>query len=277
MSYQRTRTAEGRAAPFLMVEFQMGPELFYRYTDTEKAKTFQGETWEPTTLRPEFPGEDGDLKEQTLKLEVQGDLAPALLLINRPPSFVCRVKVWEGNLLDSNREARLRFAGRAFSAKWSESGVIEITVSPSSTELSLPGKPHMYQRTCPHVLYGLRCGAARNQRAVTASVGADGIIRTSGYPTGFIEAASFSRGELSWTNPDTGQKEYRTINLCSDNGGGLDLYVHYPQLSVTSYEMAMGCTHTETACADWHANINNFGGQPWIPLKSPHQRYTEFY
>lgn len=277
MSYSNTRTAEGASAPFLLVEFQMGDSWFFRYNDTELPKTLNNETWAPASFEPEFPGEEGRLDEKEMKMEVQGDLAPAQYLINQPPSYVCRVVVWEANLLDGDRQSRIRFAGRVISIKWTDKGTYEISVSPSSTELTLPGKPHMYQRSCPHVLYGSRCRATRNRIAVTANVGADQIIRTTGYPTGFIEAASFSRGEISWTNTDTSQTEYRTIRQAVDNGSGLDIYCTYPPSGVTSFQIAMGCTHTETACSGWHNNIQNFGGQPWIPLKSPHQRYTEFY
>ena len=277
MTYSNTRTAEGKSAPFLLLQFQVGPTLFYRYTDTENAKAYDGDSWEPATFAPEFPGEDGDMKEQTMKLAVQGDLTPALMLINRPPSFVCRVTVYEANLLDQNKEVRLRFAGRVISTKWSDAGTMEITVTPGSTELNLPGRPQIYMRTCGHVLYGPRCGATKTTRAMTGAVTDSGVIVLTGYPTGFIEAGAFSRGEISWTNPETGQIEYRTIGLCENNGSGLSVYVDYPPSGVTAFSIAMGCTHTEAACMDWHNNILNYGGQPWIPLESPHNRYTEFY
>lgn len=277
MTYANTRTAEGKSAPFLFLQFQVGPTLFYRYVDTEKSKGWNGDSWTPATFAPEFPGEDGDMKEQTMKLTVRGDLTPALMLINRPPSFVCRVSVWEGNLLDQNREVKLRFAGRVISSKWSDAGTIEITVAPGSTELNLPGRPQLYMRTCGHVLYGPRCGVTKVKRAMTGVVNDAGLIVLAGYPTGFIEADAFSRGEISWTNPETAQTEYRTIILCEDNGSGLSVFVNYPPVGVATFEIALGCTHTEDACIDWHDNILNYGGQPWIPLESPHNRYTEFY
>ena len=276
MSYSLTRTAEGKSAPFLLVEFQMHENTFYRYTDTERGKTVFGNPFVPETFTCEFPGEDGDLKEADMRIELQGDCEAGLVMLNRPPSFVGRCKVWEGNLLDQNKETRLRFQGRVMSSKWTNSGKIELSVTPGSTELALPGKPHRYQRSCPHALYGARCRATRFRRVVTGSVGEDAVIRVS-YPNAYVAAERFSRGEISWPDPTTGETEYRTIVRCWDNGTTLSIIVDYPPSGVSDFKIAMGCTRTEDACADWHNNIHNFGGQPFIPLKSPHNRITEFY
>ena len=112
---------------------------------------------------------------------------------------------------------------------------------------------------------------------ISASLSNDNVLRTQGYPTGFIEANAFTRGEISWTDAETGQKAVRTISRCEDNGAGLDIHMVYPPSDVNNFILVMGCSHSETACTEWHSNIGNFGGQPWIPLKSPHNRYTEFY
>ncbi len=89
-------------------------------------------------------------------------------------------------------------------------------------------------------------------------------------------ADKFLQGLAEWTGP-TGGREVRTV-LRVENGGTTFLLSGSTRgLDVgASISMVLGCNHKSGTpaqpdgdCGPLHHNIQNFGGQEYIPLKNP--------
>jgi len=149
------------------------------------------------------------------------------------------------------------------------------------TSLRRPGLRARYQKNCRYVLYHSGCNvdpetvasateeptSASGSAIVTAAAAlqADGywvggMVREGGGLYGFIIAHDGTAITL--------QRPLDALNdaVAADTGYGNNYGNYYGSPSVTLFP---GCDHLRGTCLTKFNNLNNFGGFPWIPARSP--------
>lgn len=282
MSFAEAEESVEHGSPIIIYEFRLGPRAVdvLRYTDADEDVFHADEKWSKETITMSEIQQDGSLNKAQVTITVPQTNEVARLYTYYPPSYVVTVRALQGNFSDPDREFKQIFTGRVLSCQMQ--GVQgQLTCEPASTSLKRVGLRRNYQRQCPLALYGTgvgQCNAAKVP--VTCSVeSASGNIFRVVPPAPFDPGPeAFSGGVIEWINSEHGRTEIRAI-LRVDMDGGVAVVrtagpIHGPGATVT---MLKGCAHTEEACSLWHNNINNYGGQVWIPIKSPFGTLSEFF
>lgn len=129
-----------------------------------------------------------------------------------------------------------------------------------------------YERNCPHVIFDRRCGLSRALYRREATVlQKDGLwVEVSGVD----EAFSLSGGMLEWTTTE-GITERRAVER--QTGRVLALLSGTAGLSVgQTVALYPGCGQTRAMCQSLFQNLDNFGGFPHMPGKSPFENNQFF-
>lgn len=274
MSFDQIERDPQRGRPVELYKFVYGDGSgsFYAYTNADREITHDGVTFKPIPISRENYRSSGktEAANMTIKCPLKADLAN--LFLDYPPTQPVTVTVWQGHLGDTQQEFLVVWLGRILSTAREGD---EAVLSCSSTIISLkrPGLRRNYQYSCPHVLFGDQCKASRPAASTTATVIAitpQGLTLSPGWQ-GEWPLERFAGGMIRWTgNIGT---EYRTI-LRVEPSGLLRFIGPLRSLEAGSQLTIMrGCNHLMDGC-NTHNNINNFGGQPWIPLKNPAKHHN---
>lgn len=256
----------------------------FAYTDGEEeiVRPVLDENGDPQdiTFIP-WPIEHGPISQDGTLDKSDVSIAAALgtpiddLFIAYPPSQVVNLTIFEGHTDDEVTEANYPavWLGRIASAAF-EGNEIKLSCVPVSTRIRMPGLRRNYQVGCPHVLYGEQCGANKAAATVTrtvVSVNRNNITIDSNLGS----FGQYVGGLLEWVNSDTGRTEIRTISSAT----ALILTIRGLSRGIgpdTEVSIVRGCDHQMTGC-NLHDNIQNYGGQPFIPLDNPLAQKNMFY
>lgn len=262
--------SKGRPVTLYLFEYGEGDEDYYGYTDSARNITADDHLYKAVPVDRQAITSSGSLDRATLDVRLPKDTDIARLFATWPPSTVVTLKIMQGHLGEA--QMLVAWAGRVLGRKV-EGDEAAFTCEPVHTSMKRTGLRRGYQYGCPHVLYGPQCKA--DQEAATQPcivLGVSGAFIT--LPAGWDTAArrpKYVGGMVHWTLED-GRLERRSIlrvqddNLIILSGNAQGLKVG------DTVNMVLGCNHKaglEDDCIVLHNNIHNYGGQPWIPLKSP--------
>lgn len=284
---QETSRAEGR--PIELYFFRYGPEPddYLSYTDAEKSvkATFDPDLgpviFTATPIQHSEITVSGSLDKATITVNMPETSDLTDMFMESPPSQEVTLDIWEVHLNDGavdDAELSLAWSGRVLGH--SGEGVEAVyTCEPVSTSLKRPGLTRNYQVHCPLVLYGGDCRADIAAATITVNAaGVDGPLLSlgSGWASDDLKP-KYASGMAIWVRAD-GRTERRTIiNLLSGNdtltlsGAATGLT---PGMAV---QLVLGCDHTMADCRDLHSNIQNYGGQAFIPNSNPFGVKNIFY
>lgn len=267
--------------------FVYGPNSvdYYAYTTAEQPitrnETINGSTvsvtYAPYTIDHESVKVTGSMDKSRMPITVPPDCPVGDLYRIAPPSYVVNLIIREGHVDDVDAEFKIVWAGRILGASWGET-TLSLTAELTTSSMRRTGLRRRWQYGCGHALYSADCGANKAAATATATVstvsGAK-VVLTSGWATP-ERKAKYLNGMIIYTV--SGRPVVRrivavngTLNELSCNGPLVGLA---PAATVS---VILGCNHQMDDCKDLHSNINNFGGDPWIPTKSPFGIINNFY
>lgn len=264
MTFNLIEVSQESAQPIELYKFEKGPVRWY-FTSASRDISYGGFTW------LSVPIERGNL-EATITEERSGmkitvsrsNPVPDLWRVS-PPSDVVTVTIYRNHYGDV--DAQCVWVGRVLSTEWRGIQAI-MACEPASISMNRNGLRRVYQRGCPHKLYGPGCNVDRSLYEVTGAVTA--IVGNVVTVSAFSSAANgyFALGPFEWMQPD-GSLARRMI--VSNTGGALTLSQAIPGLAVGAMVLAApGCDHVLATCKNKFNNILNYGGMPFIPTKNPH-------
>lgn len=211
--------------------------------------------------------QSGDPIRSPVDVTVDADHAVALLFRSTPPVDTVMLVIQEVHVADLS-DRRPVWSGRITSVKWSpENAEAVITHEPTQTSLERTGLRRAYQRLCPLVTGGKRCGINMEAYALEVEVqevnGLEiSVASVSGRPTDY-----FTGGFLVY-EITSGVVERRPIK--SQVGTVMTLTNFpvglLPGMKVKAYP---GDDHTADTCAEKFNNIPNYGGFIYFPNKNP--------
>lgn len=259
--------AEGEPVELYYFTYGTEPDAFHAYTDAEEDVEYLGVTYRAVPIQRENYSSTGSLDKTAMRVRAERENEIAKLFKLYPPSQPVVLTIRQGHLNDLDAEFLVIWSGRILGSERDEDEAI-FTVEPTSTSMKRNGLRRNYQLSCPHALYGDQCGA--NKVLATSDVP---ILTLTATRLTFavawtaLDVSKFVGGIVQWD----GQfgPEYRTI-LRTNNVDTLVLNGPTTGLNVgDTVAVSLGCNHQIGDCQALHANAQNFGGQPWIPLENP--------
>lgn len=273
---------QGNKAEFYLFQYGPGATDYYAYTTAEQEVTKAGllaspVTFVPTTIDRDPVNVTGNMDKTSMPILVPQDSPVAELYSIYPPSYVVALTIFEAHVDDPDADWKVVWLGRIIGATWEESQA-RLAGEPISTSMRRPGLRRRWQYGCQHALYGTECGA--NKVAATATVtvtSVDGVklVLPSGWATP-ERKPKYLNGTVKWTAGGLNHvrrivRVDATTNTLSCGGVLTGL------AGGATVTISLGCNHQMDDCKDLHANIVNFGGDPWIPSKTPFGFNNNFY
>jgi len=255
----------------ILFEIELAENSVFRYTDSGQEYFHDASVFEPCAISFGNVKSDGKLSKTSHEVVTPPNLEPIKVLRTGPGGSVAKIRVYEA----SPGRVTLRFSGRILSCK-STPEKATLVCEPESTSVKRLALHRNYQRPCPHMLYGHLCRAERVSTpcsVVSSSPGAWTLVSGSGLG----DAEQYVGGVLEWS--EGGRRHVQTVVSASDEPSGLQVVMNHfsDGQNASGVTLTRGCNHTETACADWHGNILNYGGFVFTPEKSPVNKISEYY
>jgi hypothetical protein len=273
MSVEKHEESRIGGEPINLYRFQHGPRDndFYGYTDFERDLISDNVLYKAIPLQRGAVNSSGTLDRTALEIRMPGNLPLPRLFTGFPPSNVVNLVILQGHVDDVDVQFLPIWSGRVLACAH-QGTEATLTCEPISTSMRRVGLRRHYQYMCPHVLYGDQCRASKTAATITVTVDiASGRRIIIG---GVIShRARYIGGLAEWTAPD-GRRHIRSIaefdvDTANDRTGVTLSGPSDGLLPGRQVSLSYGCSHKTQACIEWHSNIRNFGGQPFIPLKNP--------
>lgn len=254
------------------------------YTDNDRIITFDdGEgavTFQPVQAKSPSIKASGSLDRSRLQFSFPKTLPICGLFQPYPPSSVVTLRLFQGHRNDPNKDFKCVWFGRVLGVKFDGPAAV-FTCEPATTSSKRVGLRRRWQIGCPHALYDVdTCKANRNAATSQWFVGgsnSDGsftintITMPSGFPDSGVDVQAYLAGVVWWC-ADRGTVIRSILDVQQDSSGAVTFLLNGPTIGLEEgmqVTTVLGCNHQEDHCLDIHDNINNFGGQSWIPNENP--------
>lgn len=266
--------AKGQPITLYLLVYGTQPSEYFAFNDGTESITYNGKTYSPTKISRSNVQTSGNYDNALMQVSVDFQNPFVQLIKDFPPSQVIALTIFQGHANDA--EFLVTWTGSV--ASWKRNGDdVEISANPVLLSLERSGLRRNYQYGCPHQLYGSKCKA--NEAAFTINK-----VPTNIFSNGFdlpaawaITPDNYLGGMVTWVN-NTGSTERRSVLDVTNSG--LRIILSGPTSGLDSGEtvsLTLGCPRTTAACANIFNNINNYGGQPYIPLATPIGIKNNFY
>ena len=265
MSFDQIENSNAEGRPVFLYSFNLGAAT-WRYTSSDEDRIVSGFKWTAVPISDDGIKLTGEATTDALAITAPSTIGPVQVFIGTPPSQEIIVNVW--HLHEGDSEAALCYAGELAQVDFPQPGQAKMICHTLSASMQRDGLRFGWQRACPYAVYDeLTCKVKKEDHGVAAV-----IISASNGVVNAAELASkpdgtFIGGFIEWEHPVRG-REYRGIE---DHVGenitmfGLTDGLYYG-LKVTAYP---GCNRTAQMCRELFDNLDEFGGVPHMPGKSP--------
>lgn len=263
MTFDAREISTDQGRPVEIYEFGRDYQR-WRYTSADREVTADSAVYLPRAITRSAIEVSAEKARSGIKITAPRDLEVAELFRIAPPTLAvtCVVRQYH----EGDGEIATIWTGRVAAVEFSGAGA-QITCEPTFTSLRRVGLRRIYQRQCPHVLYGTSCRVNRETYRVD-----DQIESISGLTINVPSADAqpdgwYAGGYLEW-EVALGIVERRFI--LDHVGQALTLSSNpYGLAGGTPIRLYPGCDHLMTTCQDKFLNVVNYGGFPYFPQKNP--------
>lgn len=264
MTYDIIERSVSEGQPIELYEFSRTVQT-WKYTSDDEDYDLSGAIFSAIPIKRSKVEQSQDPGKNPVTVELPFDASFVQQYISSPPSASIALTIRRIHRTDTDDEIVVIWIGRVVNVLFRDSLAI-IRCEPIFTALKRPALRRLYQTTCPHVLYGAVCLANKATFQLNATLfsasgttlqSTDFASEADGYFTGgYIDLVQ--DGDISNRFILTHVGNTITINLPFAGILNDDDVVVFP-----------GCDHTLSVCVNKFDNVNNFGGQPFIPEKNP--------
>ncbi|OED39011.1 hypothetical protein AB833_17385 [Chromatiales bacterium (ex Bugula neritina AB1)] len=262
MSYASRETSTADSSPVELYEFRRGGDT-WRYTSGAQDIHHATNLYSAVPIQRSNIEQASEMGKTGLRITCARDLAFAQAFIATPPAEITLLTLYRQHRGDNQTLAI--WMGRVLNAEW-RSAEVELNCEPAYTSLQRVGLRRLYQRNCPHVLYGTACGVSAVVFRVAATVASIAGNRLSVPTAADYGAGYFAGGYATWAA--NGITEKRMIT--EHGSDAITLSAAPPGLNpgdgITLYP---GCDRTLKRCQEKFSNSANFGGFAFIPAQNP--------
>lgn len=272
----------GEPVDLYLFKYGEGATEFHAYVDSEVSVTHEGKTYLPAPVDRDAFNSSGSLDKSGISIRVDALNPVAEMFRVYAPTQPVTLIVRQGHIGDPDNEYSIIWTGRVLSCAWEDS-VATLTCEPISTSMMRTGLRRHYQYGCPHALYmgddTGGCRAVKAEATVTSTINTvtGSLVDLPSGWNGTFNKQKFVGGMVEWVNA-TGSTERRSILKVDGGTNVLTMGGPIPDMEAgDTVKVVLGCNHQMTDCDELHNNINDFGGQPWIPTKSPFGNTQNYY
>lgn len=264
MTYEARELSIAEGEPIELYTFQTSVNV-WRYTNIDEEVSISGGTFTSTQIKRLDIEQTQDRSRIPQTITMPGNAAFVLPYRASPPNDVVQVTIQR--LHRDDGELNTIWLGRVINVKFNKEGVqADIRCEPVYTSLLRPVLRRLYQRNCPHVLYGTECKVVRTVFETVAQLqGVTGNILSSG-TFALVADGYYNGGYVEWSLAGVIQRRFVVAHVGSDVTVSLPFDGILGNADVKIYP---GCDHTLDTCVSKFSNELNFGGQPYFPEKNP--------
>jgi hypothetical protein len=258
VSYQVIEASVHDANVIELYKFTSGQNIYYQ-TSAATSYVYNGDTYEPAVLERPAIELAGEVSRQTMEIKCSSTNDIAQLFIAGLPESAITVQIFQGHRSDGNFV--MIWSGRVLSVKWGKQYKASMYCEPIFTTLRRGALKQNFSERCPYVVYSSQCGKGRTYFAGT-------VLSASGLNFTIDTASSVTDGKLVGGTLSIGQT-VRTITAHT----GTSIRVSQPFTTDAAVgdpcSLSIGCDKSLTACDEWHDNLPNYGGEPYIAAHNP--------
>ena len=261
MTYETAVNSEQDSSPIDLFYFVFSNAnaqvTTYAYADADRDIEVNGVVYQRAVIKRDNFEKTDNAKKTKLQINTHQDLEVARLFTTFSPSG--RMGVIVTQLESEDGGVATLFRGTMVSVKFKKRSAV-LNCESGQVELLRQGLQRKYGASCPWLLYGAECGVSRaaHTQQLTMTPTADPRTYTTDY-TG-ADANYFASGTL-----DVGGVRYLIV---AHNGAEITLDQTPPEV-ITEGTAFAGCLKSANVCTNKFSNIENFGGFPFVPDKSP--------
>lgn len=265
MTFPTYEQAIQSGAPVELYEFEVGPNI-YRYTSAPDDFVYLTKVYAAVQIVRSDVEESGELPKDAITITVPRDADIADRFRVAPPSDVVLVSIYRMHYDDPDADRRLFWTGRALNCEW-KGAVADLSCESIYTALKRPGLRRLYQRQCPHVLYGGACGLLDTAWKTPVTLDTVSGITLTATAFGLQPDGYFAGGMVEW-EAEPGRYERRGIK----SHVGTTITLTHPVVGLEAggtLDIWPGCDHSLATCDSKFSNSANYGGFPFVPNKNP--------
>jgi len=263
MTYATIETSAQSGRPVELYDFSISG-THYRYTSSDGDVSYGGNTYTAAPISRNAIEATSETARMALEIACDRSLGVLALFSTIPPEDIVGVTLLRLHAGDG--EAVTMWIGRVLNVTWDLANA-QIHCESVYTSLKRNGLRRLYQKSCPHVIYGVGCTLNRasfvaNKTVTTVTGNSLVIADMSAFADGY-----FAGGYLEWERT-TGVFDRRAIR--SQIAGTVVISFQIPGLvSTETVQLYPGCDHTISTCTTKFSNVLNYGGMPYFPDKNP--------
>jgi len=238
----------------------------WRYTSADREIVTLDGTFLPRTLSRSEIETSPERVRSNITITAQRDLEVADLFRVSPPTLAVTCIIQQRHMTDTDAQVVTLWTGRISAVEFNGPAAL-ITLEPINASMKRIGLRRIYQKQCPHVLYGNACKANREVFRI------DGVVDSVGGASAVVPQAAlhpaghFSGGFLEWDiEPGIVERRFIGDHFGASLGFSSSSFGLLPGQAVKLYP---GCDHKLETCADKFSNAVNYGGFPFFPTKNP--------
>jgi uncharacterized phage protein (TIGR02218 family) len=264
MAFEERELSNSGGLPVALYEFTRGAQTF-RYAAADRDVTFGGNVYASAPVEHQGVTQAGDASQDSFEINLAAASAVAQLYVGSAPSVAVRLIVRRWHYGDA--DAPIYWIGTVSECKQQDDATAKLVCNSIAGTFGRNGLRLGWQRTCPHALYDSECKVIKETQAAGVIVAALDGQNVQGANFALQENGRYRGGYIEW-EPVAGTFERRAIQ---EHAGDAVALIG----TTTGLEVGMllraypGCKHTMEDCDGRFQNIENYGGFPLIPSKSP--------
>jgi hypothetical protein len=241
----------------------------WAYTTADRPQDVGGVTYLPAAVKRSAIKAGAERRKNTITVTVPRDLD---VLANwRPVMPRDRVALTILVKHAGDDDFAVDWTGRVLAPRFNGS-TVDLTCDPGIGRARIAGLSRCWQRNCGLALFSQgrgMCNVDRTAHAVPASPLLVDAVTLSAGAFDALPSGRLAGGFIEYARATDGVIEYRTIMSHAGNTIGID----YPladapsPLVLTAYP---GCRQNWDDCNDYFHNGDNYGGDPNLPQRNPH-------
>lgn len=264
MAFNLLESSNNDGEPIYLYEFRLN-DNYWRYTSSTMPISMGGNVWKSISISDDGVKQSGETQVDALTVTMPNDTTVVSLFLGTPPINPLYLTMRRFHYGDT--EAAVCYVGEVFQVNVASPVAAKVTCNTLSASMERNGLRLAWSRGCPYSLYDMNCGVSKERFRL------DGEISTVGGSSIRVPEAArydnryFAGGYIEWLDPVRGVErraiedhagEVITIFGVVDGlAGGMTIKI-YP-----------GCGRTTSECLNKFNNLDNYGGIPSMPDRSP--------
>lgn len=272
MAFDTYESSNEDGLPIVLYRIKWGNTI-WQYTSADTVQFYPGpgagNDFLPVSISDDGLVQGGS-SDNEFTVTCESDLPVVALYADSPPTGPVWITVRRKHADDADNEAPVYFVGRVINVSRDDNPAEAVLrCVPISRLLKSGGLRLTWGKNCPHCVYDSGCKVPPLEHQYTVAVATVAGNTFTTLPDMIAEEGTFTGGFVEWDRDGNGTMEMRGIEQQVD-AKTFRILGRLPDLVAGAMvNMYPGCDQTASTCDEGFGNIDNYGGFPFMPEKSP--------